>query len=206
MIMIMHPDTELDSLFCRCARAPGVPHTLEPGETLFRTGDRVVALHVVANGSLRLLRTDREGHEIVLHRAAPGQCIAEPSLFASRYHCDARAETPTTVRAYSRKAILDGMRNNPELALALAENLAGLVQAGRTRASILSLKTAKERLLTHLRLCCDSESGLVELQTTWKTLASELGLTHEAVYRTLAQLEQHGTIRREGARIWLKTR
>jgi CRP-like cAMP-binding protein len=43
----------------------------------------------------------------------------------------------------------------------------------------------------------------VELRVTLKDLAAEIGLTHEALYRTLAALERSGQIKRKGEKIVL---
>jgi CRP-like cAMP-binding protein len=43
----------------------------------------------------------------------------------------------------------------------------------------------------------------VDLRGTLKDLAAEIGLTHEALYRTLAALERSGEISRKGERIRL---
>jgi CRP/FNR family transcriptional regulator, dissimilatory nitrate respiration regulator len=46
--------------------------------------------------------------------------------------------------------------------------------------------------------------GLLTLKGELQDIASELGLTREAFYRTLASLERAGVIERTGARIALK--
>jgi DNA-binding phage protein len=47
-----------------------------------------------------------------------------------------------------------------------------------------------------LRLRCDAE-GFYLARGTLKDMAAELGLTHEALYRALASLEQGKRIRRD---------
>ncbi|MBX9700679.1 MAG: helix-turn-helix domain-containing protein, partial [Acetobacteraceae bacterium] len=44
----------------------------------------------------------------------------------------------------------------------------------------------------------EDDDGLRHLGRSWKTLAAELGLTHEATYRALARLERAGLVRRDG--------
>jgi CRP-like cAMP-binding protein len=46
----------------------------------------------------------------------------------------------------------------------------------------------------------------VVLRGTLKDLAAEIGLTHEALYRTLAALERSGEIKRKGEKIMLSKR
>ncbi|MDI5986551.1 Crp/Fnr family transcriptional regulator [Halomonas sp. M4R5S39] len=182
---------------------PGASRTLEAGEPLFRAGDRVTALYVIVAGRLRLVRPGSAGAEVTLHRAAAGEAFAEPSLFAERYHCDAVAETAARVRAYPKGAILAALGTRPEQALRFTRHLAGQVQTARSRAEILSLHTAADRVLAYLRLHLPSGSNALDIDQSWKQLASELGLTHEALYRTLARLEREGRIQRSGRRVSL---
>jgi DNA-binding MarR family transcriptional regulator len=44
----------------------------------------------------------------------------------------------------------------------------------------------------------------VKLEWTWKTIATEIGLTHEAVYRALAELERDGLIERDRGTVALR--
>ena len=55
---------------------------LKAGEALFRLGDKSTGLYEVVAGRVRLTRVDRDGREIVLFVAAPGDTIAEASLFS----------------------------------------------------------------------------------------------------------------------------
>ena len=48
-----------------------------------------------------------------------------------------------------------------------------------------------------------ADGSTVDLQGTLKDLAAELGLTHEALYRTLAALERSGEIKRAKGKITL---
>ncbi|MEP7173127.1 MAG: cyclic nucleotide-binding domain-containing protein, partial [Aestuariivirga sp.] len=73
-----------------------LPHTRQvfrKGQYLFHQGDTVVSMFLIEAGEARLLRRQRDGGAIVLQRALPGSFLAEASLFAARYHCDATATT-----------------------------------------------------------------------------------------------------------------
>jgi CRP-like cAMP-binding protein len=70
-------------------RAASIERSLNAGQTLFRSGNRVAGLYEVVNGTVRLARVNRAGGEAVLHIATAGDTLAEASLFPSTYHCDA---------------------------------------------------------------------------------------------------------------------
>jgi len=57
-----------------------------------------------------------------------------------------------------------------------------------------------------LALNVGADGRTVELRGTVKDLAEEIGLTHEALYRTLAALERSGEIRRAPGKITLLRR
>ena len=75
----------------RLSKMTGRDRQLRAGETLFRAGDPVRSLFLVAAGEIRLIRMLPHGSELTLQRARAGAVLAEASLFASRYHCDATA-------------------------------------------------------------------------------------------------------------------
>ena len=87
----------------------------------------------------------------------------------------------------------------------LLRHLAGEVQALRSHAEILSLRTAPERLMAYFRLQMSPVGVVVNVKGTWKQVAAELGLTHEALYRALARLEREGVIRRDGRKVTLSS-
>jgi DNA-binding IclR family transcriptional regulator len=70
------------------------------------------------------------------------------------------------------------------------------VQTLRAQVALLGLNAARERILAFLRMQAGSGRTVV-LDRSWKVVATELGLTHEAVYRTLATLEREGLILRD---------
>ena len=177
---------------------------LKAGEALFRLGDKSAGLVEVVSGRVRLSRVDRSGHEIVLYVAAPGDTIAEASLFSPRYHCDAVASTDASVRVYPKAAVLAAFAQDPKAAQGFAATLAQQVMTLRTRLEQRNIRSARERVRHFLALNVGADGRSVDLGgATLKEVAAELGLTHEALYRTLAALERAGEIRRSGGTITL---
>src|SRR5689334_23237770 len=179
-------------------RATAIDRKLKAGEGLFRLGTKPVGLYEVIAGRVRLSRVDRSGHEIVLHVAGPGETLAEASLFSPQYHCDATANTNATVRVYPKRDVLAAFERNPKAAQAFAAMLAHQVMSLRTRIEQRNIRSARERVRHFLVLNVGSDRRTVELRGTLKDVAAEIGLTHEAFYRTLATLERSGEISRKG--------
>lgn len=186
-------------------RAP-IRRKLAAGETLFRAGERVKALHVIVTGRLQLVRISATGRTVILHRAGDGEAFAEPSLFSERYHCDAVAEVPTEVIAYAKADIIDELAKDAGRMMSLLRHFTGQVQTLRARAEILSLRAAPERLLVYFRLHMPAVGDVVHVKGTWKQIAGEIGLTHEALYRALARLERDGIIERSDRKVTIRER
>ena len=187
-------------------RAAAVDRSLKSGEALFRLGDKTAGLCEVIAGRVRLARVDRAGHEIVLHVAGAGETLAEASLFSPHYHCDAIASTDAVVRIYPKSAVLAAFAQDRKAALAFTAMLARQVMNLRTRIEQRNIRSARERVRHYLTLNADADGRIVALRGTLKDLAAELGLTHEALYRTLAALERTGEIKRGRGRITLTRR
>lgn len=184
-------------------RAAAADRKLKAGEALFRLGDKSVGLCEVISGRVRLARVDRAGQEIVLHVAGAGETIAEASLFSPHYHCDAIANTGAVVRVYPKRAVLAAFAGDPHAAQAFAATLARQVMKLRTRIEQRNIRSARERVRHFLGVNAGADGRTVALAGTLKDLAAELGLTHEALYRTLAALERAGEIKRGRGKIVL---
>jgi CRP/FNR family transcriptional regulator, dissimilatory nitrate respiration regulator len=182
-------------------RAKATERKLKAGEALFRLGDRPENFYEVLAGRVRLSRVDRSGREVILYVAGPGETLAEASLYSPAYHCDAIASTAATLRAYPKAALLAAFAKDRNAAQAFTATLARQVMNLRTRIEQRNIRSARDRVRHYLTV--NADAGAVTLRGTLKDLAAELGLTHEALYRTLAALERGGEIKRGGGKIML---
>jgi CRP-like cAMP-binding protein len=184
-------------------RAAGVKHTLGAGQTLFRRGSRTAGLYEIFSGRIRLVRIDRSGREVVLHSASAGETIAEASLFSSTYHCDAIAVTRAVVWLYPKAPILAEFQRNPKAAEAFMAMLAHQVMTLRTRLEQRNIHAARDRIRHYLSIHAGADGRTVVIAGTLKELAGELGLSHEVLYRTLAEMASDGEIERRRGTIRL---
>jgi CRP-like cAMP-binding protein len=184
-------------------RAAAFDRKLKSGEALFRMGDKTSGLFEVIDGRVRLSRVDSSGREVILYVARPGETIAEASLFASAYHCDAIASTDALVRTYPKAAVLAAFEKDMKSARAFTATLARQVMDLRTRVEQRNIRSARERVRHFLNVNVDEGGRTVTFPGTLKDLAAELGLTHEALYRVLGKLERAGEIKRTKGKITL---
>lgn len=178
--------------------------TLEAGEFLFRQGDTAKFVFAIERGQLRLERRTFDGRLVPLHLARAGETFAEAALFADRYHCDAVALTDAVVKALPKAALLVELEHSRGHTPVLVHAMARQLHALRQRLELRNVRSARERILLALELRVTDESRTVVLDGPLQDLAADLGLTREALYRTLAALHASGQIVRDGSQITLR--
>jgi CRP-like cAMP-binding protein len=178
MIVIMS-----NSLVDTLLKLTGREQKLAAGDTLFRASDPVLSLFLVSAGAFRLVRTLPHSFQLTLQRAGPGAVLAEASLFTRNYHCDALAVENSVLRVVSLQQVRDTLRHDPEFATALTRHLAHEVHRARAQTEILSLKTVAERIDAWMTL----NDGELPPKGRWRQIASEIGVSTEALYRELAR-------------------
>jgi CRP-like cAMP-binding protein len=176
---------------------------LARGELVFRV--RAPARHVfyLLHGRVVLHRFGPAGEEVVIHTAAPGEFFAEASMHSERYHCSASAAVASEVAVVPSNALREALASDAAFAARWAAILSRQLRRARARVERLSLRGATDRV-RHLLITEGAGSRpTLRLQGTTRELAGELGLTHEALYRTLAAMARSGEIAREGATLVL---
>jgi CRP-like cAMP-binding protein len=164
----------------RALAAPMVLH--EVGERLFREGQPVTHLHLVCSGEVLLERVLPQGGRLVLQRAAADDVLAEASVFAERYHCDAVVTATAGIARVALSDLHEAARRDPALMTGFARHLAHQLQRARQQSELLALRGVGERLDAWLGL----NSGALPEKGRWRDLAAALGVTPEALYRELA--------------------
>lgn len=176
---------------------------LAAGELLFRQGEPAAAIYRVESGRLRLIRCTVDDHLVILHTARRGEFFTEAALFAEAYHCDAVAAVPSRVRIYPKAKVMEALRADPALAEAFMARLARQLQDLRARMELRNIRSAKERVLQFLRLRA-GQGRSIPIEGQLQDIAAEIGMTREALYRTLAVLEAEGRLNRTETAILLK--
>lgn len=156
---------------------------LDQGAYLFHQGDTVSSVFVVEEGLVGLTRYQRDGSSIVLQRAASQTVMAEASVYSEVYHCDAAVELPTSVFELPKAAFLKHIAEDEGFSRLWAAHLAREVQSARYRSEILSRKTVAERLDGWLAW----QGGKLPAKGQWKSIAVQIGVSPEALYRELAK-------------------
>lgn len=178
MIAIM-PRSLFDHLATLASPARGYP----AGRQLFERGARVRNLYLVEHGAVTLCRFGEDGMQVVLQRAGPGDIVAEASALSERYHCGAVVTQPSRLSAVPLARLRPALDKDQALLRALLEHMGHELRHARMRAEILALKTVQARLAAWL----EWRGGALPPRGNWRSLAHELGVSAEALYREIAR-------------------
>ena len=153
---------------------------LTKGDVLFRRDDPVRSIFFVRSGEIAMERSLADGGHLTLHIAVSGTALAEASLFADDYHCDAVARSDACVAVLPRPTFIKALSQQTDAAMSLIETHAKTVQAQRARIEILRLRRVSDRLDAWLDLYGEPQKG------EWINVADQIGVSPPALYRELA--------------------
>ncbi len=170
------------------------------GECIFRTGAEVNEMHYVLSGEVRMLRRGRSGTEIILQRTRRG-FVAEASLDSGHYHCDAMVAESGDLLRFPVRAFRKALARDAAFRTAWIAHLAQEVRRLRVQCERLNLRSARERIIHYIE--SEGAGGAVVLTQTKKAWATEIGMSHESLYRTLRRLREQGVLRLADERITL---
>jgi CRP-like cAMP-binding protein len=164
------------------------------GRRLFEAGQKPQWMFFVLSGEVTLERLSEHGDTVVLQRTRRG-FVSEASLQSSKYHCDAHVVANADIVQIPLPKLAKALAQDTEFAARWIRMLNQEVKRLRLQCERLSIKSVKDRLL-HL-LHTEGSNGIYTVNSGLKSLAGELGVTHEALYRTLATLEKDKLIKRD---------
>ena len=167
--------------------------TLVQGARLFEQDGVPNRMFYVSNGEVTLERCSADGDRVVLQRVRHG-FLAEARLVSARYHCDAVVTGSGTAISLPVDLLLTELQSQADFAIRWIAMLSAEIRKQRSRCERLSLKSVEARLL-HL-IDTEGNNGRLRLSSSLKSLAADLGISHEALYRELARLERDGRLAR----------
>jgi CRP/FNR family transcriptional regulator, dissimilatory nitrate respiration regulator len=177
--------------------------TLDKGDYLFREGDSSHGFYIVQKGAINAHRVNPAGKEQVIHIFRAGESFAEAALATeSGYPADARAVEPSQVLLVQKDGFLALLKRQPELGLRMLASMSAHLRVLVGQLEDLTLKDVETRLANWLlKRCANADSVqpvAVELKTTKRVLAAELGTVSETFSRTLAKFRQQHLVQVKG--------
>jgi CRP-like cAMP-binding protein len=173
------------------------------GERLFATGEKPVYMFFIASGEVVLERVGIQGESVILQRTRHG-FVGEASLQSARYHCDGKVIATAEITQVPIREIRDAMDSDPAFATRWIGMLNREVKRLRLQCERLALNKVQDRLLHVLET--EGQNGKDPLGSGLKSLARELGVTHEALYRCVSDMEKSNLVTRDGGYLSLSVR
>ena len=172
-------------------------------ETVFRENDECFAIGIVLKGNVKIVSYSHLGNEIVFNTVNENGIFGNNLLFSSSPYYKGDVETLSdTVIAYLHKNdLLSIFRRNESFLTAYLEIQADFGKALNSKIKLLSLASAKERLLYLL----EDNDGTVRYGSI-TSLAGELNLERETLSRTVSSLVKEGRIIKDSHMLHLKDR
>jgi CRP-like cAMP-binding protein len=163
------------------------------GDRLFETGKKPAHMFFIASGEVILERLGVHGESVILQRTRHG-FVGEASLQSARYHCDGKVVANSDITRVPIQDIRSAMESDPAFATRWIGMLNREVKRLRLQCERLSIHKVQDRLI-HL-LETEGQQGKYPLGSGLKSLARELGVTHEALYRCVSDMEKRNLLRR----------
>jgi CRP/FNR family cyclic AMP-dependent transcriptional regulator len=190
-----------------------VPRRYEPGEVIFREGDRSDTCFIVRTGRVRITRTHSGGRRLTLAELNAGEMFGELSMFDGEGRsATVEALEETTTLALLERDVKRVLREHPEIAVKMLARLASRLRAanenlarqsfqpvaGRVASTLLAQVEAQRAQVAAAVDIDDPEDGVepgeVVIEATQSDIAQLAGSSRESASRFLADLERAGVV------------
>jgi len=183
---------------------------VDKGDYLFRQGQPIQGFYIVQKGAIDVHRVTPAGKEQVIHVFRSGESFAEATLaMDSGYPADARAEESSQVLLVQKSGFLSLLRRQPELALRMLGSMSSHLRVLIGQLEDLTLKDVETRFANWLLKRCPNPASdqpfTIQLNTTKRVLAAELGTVSETFSRTLAKFREQNLLEVKGKQFTILT-
>ena len=162
----------------------------EKSDYLFHQGKKPEFMFFIVTGEAVLSRFGSHGEPTILQRCKSG-FLSEASLLTDVYHCDAIATQSGQAITLPIQSLRNALTER-NFSLKWVQLLSKEIMRLRNQSERLGLKDIRSKLI-HL-IETEGKHGVLMLQSDLKSLASEIGVTHEALYRAISSMEKDGVL------------
>ncbi len=176
--------------------AYGQLKTFPAGSVILQEDSYIKAIPLVLNGSLKVMRTDKDGHEILLYYITPGEsCIMS---FLGGIHNEtskikAVVEEDAEILFIPVEKASEWVKKFPEWSDFIFKLYHKRFEELLTAVNAIAFQKLDMRLLQLLKQKAELYQTK-ELKITHQQLADELGTAREAVSRVIKQMENEGLV------------
>lgn len=190
----------------RALAAIATSSSWKSGAMIFQQGDPAEFLIVIHAGRIRLGLATASGKELTIRHAGNGAVVGEMGVLDHEPRsADATADSDTTGLVIRRAALTRLLTERPTLALALIHYLSKRLRETTYQLESVALYELSARLARFLLATLRQTHGVnlpaaasLKLDLAQGEIAAILGASRPKLNRALAELEEHGAIRRDG--------
>jgi CRP-like cAMP-binding protein len=180
----------------------------QPGDSIYRSGETIRHLYVVAVGKVKLLRHTLSGQDVLLDILTPGEFFGSLTPVAGEVHPDtAQAQTAVCVLRISSDDFRAILQKYPSVALSVLDLTTARLQEAQETVRQLSAHPVEQRIAaTLLRLAdklgqASAEGLLLQMPLSRDDLAQMTGTTTETASRIMSQFQKEGLV--HSGRQWI---
>ena len=178
------------------------------GEVILMEEEAGTALFVIVSGKVKVARASGDGREVILTILSDSDFFGEMAILDGL----TRSATVTAIETselflIQRNDFLNLLYENPEISVALLQELTKRLRNADMKIKALSLKDAEGKVATVLLQLADEvgkiKHGKVEIERLplQQDLANMAGTSRETISRTLHSFAKKGYIETEGAKL-----
>ncbi len=174
----------------------------EPGQIIFYEDNKPYGVYCVESGKVKLTKYTPDGKTYIARIATGGDLLGYRAFLTNEsYSATAEVLEPATICFIEREPFMRALKDNPQFALQLMEQLGSDLKQAENRARDLAYKSVAERLAEMLLTFKESygeedKDGHVHLaiRLSREEMASILGTTIETTVRNLTKFKHQGLI------------
>ena len=186
----------------------GIRKTFKKESIILMEEDESGSLFIIAKGKVKVTRTSSDGREVILSILSDSDIFGEMSLIDGV----TRSATVTALETselfiIQRNQFLEFLKENPEISIAVMQELSKRLRTADMQIKSLSLKDAEGKVATVIVQLANDQGrirqGAVEVEKLplQQDLANMAGTSRETISRTLHTFAKKGLIELEGSKL-----
>lgn len=162
-------------------------------------------MYVIREGRAKVTKASEDGREKIMNFLEAGAFFGDMALLGDETRsASVKTLEGSLLLALSRRDFIDLLRQSPDLALAVIEELANRLRETNEQARSLSFQGVEERTRNLFqRIAREEPAAGGQLMTpalTHQQIADMVGTSRETVTRAIKQLKESGWLSQEGKR------
>lgn len=162
-------------------------------------------MYVIREGRVKVTKASEDGREKIMNFLDEGQFFGDMALLTGEVRsASVKTLEPTRLLALSRRDFIETLRQSPDLALAVIEELTVRLRETNEQASSLSFQGVKGRTRSLFERIAVNDltrgNRRMTPALTHQQIADMIGTSRETVTRAIKQLKEEGWLEQAGKR------